>query len=66
MTLHLTEPYSCRSCKHHAVYARWTPSERLVCMKDPHGVSCAFARAADGYGSCPMVDGKPKNFEAAT
>jgi hypothetical protein len=63
--IHLAEPYSCRACRHHTVYSAGTLSERLACLADPHGVSCVFARAADGYGSCPSVDGKPKNFERA-
>lgn len=65
MTLHLAEPFSCRTCRHHTVYGKGSLSERLMCLADPHGVSCTFARAEDGQGSCPPIgtDGKPKNYE---
>lgn len=65
MTHHLTEPWSCRACRHSGLYKPGTALERLYCHKDRFEVSCVFARAEDGKGSCPAdpKTGKPLNFE---
>lgn len=64
LPLHLTEPYSCRGCRHHSVYAEGQTVERLMCAKDKFQVSCVFARDP-ANGSCrpDPVTQRPEHFE---
>lgn len=64
LPLYLREPWSCRGCKHRAVYKPLSPWERDYCRKDRFEVSCVFARDPVN-GSCrpDPATGRPQHFE---